>query len=122
MLRGVELVQFLWIHEFFVMSASYNESVMPSQGINGLAMLTPIIGFPIFFHALSGMVVAGIGVTAYNNVVAPLAGKLVEFTQDTLPQLLPPLTPSILSIIPAQEVPVVIPITIKAKETSLLEA
>lgn len=101
--------------------ASNNESVMPPQGTTGLAMMTPIIGFPIFFHAVSGMMVTGIGVIAFNNVFAPLAEKVVELTQVRLPRLMPILPISMPALGAAKMVSVEVPVTIKSAESSEID-
>jgi hypothetical protein len=54
---------------------------LPSDGITGLSMMAPVIGLPIFLHALSGAVVAGIGFLAYSTV-SPVAGKILQATKE----------------------------------------
>ncbi|NHQ60712.1 hypothetical protein G9409_08985 [Chlorobium sp. BLA1] len=76
-------------------------------------MMAPVIGLPLFLHALSGAFVAGLGAAAISTVMAPFAGKILQATKGM------PLLPSF-DIKPAMlETSLVehVPITISVQES-----
>jgi hypothetical protein len=56
---------------------------VPSEGATGLSMIAPVLGLPLFFHALSGVFVAGLGAVAISTVMSPFTGKILQATKGT---------------------------------------
>ena len=49
----------------------------PFAGSIGLSMLAPVVGLPLFIHALGGAIFTGLGVAAASTVMLPFAGKML---------------------------------------------
>lgn len=76
-----------------------------SEGATGLSMIAPVVGLPLFFHALGGVFVTGLGAVAISTVMSPFTGKILQATKGTT--FLPPsgfrrtsLNPSIIEHVP----------------------
>ena len=41
-------------------------------------MMAPVIGLPLLFHALGGVVLTGFGFVAISSVMKPIAGKFLK--------------------------------------------
>lgn len=54
---------------------------VPSDGIQGLAMLAPVVCLPFLLPAVAGAVIAGVGFVAVSSVVSPFAGKILQATR-----------------------------------------
>ncbi|MEE9904160.1 hypothetical protein [Chlorobium sp.] len=53
---------------------------LPSDGIQGLAMMAPVVGLPLLLHAVGGAVITGAGFAAVSTVVSPIAAKIFQAT------------------------------------------
>lgn len=54
---------------------------LPSDGIKGLAMMAPVVGFPLLLHAVGGVVITGIGFAAVSSFVRPVADRIFQGTK-----------------------------------------
>jgi hypothetical protein len=61
---------------------------VPSEGATVLSMIAPVVGLPLFFHALSGVFFTGFGAVAISTVMSPFTGKILQITKGTT--FLPP--------------------------------
>ncbi|NTU59052.1 MAG: hypothetical protein HGB00_09105 [Chlorobiaceae bacterium] len=62
------------------------------DGVKGLAMMAPVIGFPLIVHALTGAVitgVAGVGLAAISSVMGPFKEDILQATKGMLVRQIP---------------------------------
>ncbi|NTW83494.1 MAG: hypothetical protein HGB36_09030 [Chlorobiaceae bacterium] len=55
-----------------------------SDGIKGLAMMAPVVGFPLFIHAMGGVFLTGIGFIALSPIFAPFKENILKATKNML--------------------------------------
>ncbi len=78
-LHGEVLFRFIVITYHYSMSATDSVPIkLPVEGSTGLAMMAPVVGLPLLFHALGGVVLTGLGFVAISSVIKPLAGKMLR--------------------------------------------
>jgi hypothetical protein len=51
---------------------------IPSDGVKGLAMMVPALGLPLIIHALSGVVISGVGFAAITSVMSPFRSQILQ--------------------------------------------
>jgi hypothetical protein len=51
---------------------------LPSDGIKGLAMMAPVVGLPLFIHALGGVVISGVGFAALTSAMSPFREEILK--------------------------------------------
>lgn len=83
-----------------------------SEGVTGLTMMAPVVGFPLVFHAVSGAVVGGIGLAALSAFMSPFAGMIYLASRNIKPRL--PAVPEDAAAASAVSVPVPVTRTEKA--------
>jgi hypothetical protein len=50
----------------------------PSDGIKGLAMMAPVVGLPLAFHAVGGVVLSGAGFMAIATMLSPFRDEIMK--------------------------------------------
>ncbi|TLU83096.1 MAG: hypothetical protein FDX30_08505 [Chlorobium sp.] len=55
-----------------------------SDGIKGLAMMAPVVGVPLFVHAMGGVFLTGIGFFALSPIIAPFKKSIFKATKNML--------------------------------------
>lgn len=89
-----------------------------SEGVTGLAMMAPVAGFPLVFHAVSGAVVGGIGFAALSAFMSPFAGMIFLASRNRKLRL--PAVPEDVSAASSVSVSVPVAVTVTEKVPAMV--